>query len=134
MLAYVTNSSLFGGIDFNILVLSAGSWPLTAPTTAFNIPEDVSRKVYQGGASPILLISNLIAFFAGGQNLRSIPEVLSKQAFRSQAKLVVPAFEGGTEGYLFQGIENRLHVTGNSYAHIHLDHRIVSDEILIWPL
>ncbi|KAI8583473.1 hypothetical protein K450DRAFT_223875 [Umbelopsis ramanniana AG] len=29
--------------DFNILVLSAGSWPLTAPTTAFNIPEDVVK-------------------------------------------------------------------------------------------
>ncbi|GAB5589452.1 ubiquitin ligase (cullin) of SCF [Umbelopsis nana] len=29
--------------DFNILVLSAGSWPLSAPTTAFNIPEDVVK-------------------------------------------------------------------------------------------
>jgi cullin 1 len=32
-------------IDFNILVLSAGSWPLSAPTTAFNIPEDVCTAV-----------------------------------------------------------------------------------------
>ncbi|KAG2180824.1 hypothetical protein INT43_008403, partial [Umbelopsis isabellina] len=29
--------------DFSILVLSAGSWPLSAPSTAFNIPEDVVK-------------------------------------------------------------------------------------------
>ncbi|KAG1460061.1 hypothetical protein G6F56_006033 [Rhizopus delemar] len=27
--------------DFNILVLSAGSWPLSAPSTSFNLPDDV---------------------------------------------------------------------------------------------
>ena len=28
-------------MDFSMLVLGSGSWPLTAPTTPFNIPETV---------------------------------------------------------------------------------------------
>jgi hypothetical protein len=31
-----------GKIDFSMLVLCSGSWPLTAPTTDFNFPEDVN--------------------------------------------------------------------------------------------
>ncbi|CAO3584896.1 unnamed protein product [Absidia cylindrospora] len=31
--------------DFNVLVLGAGSWPLSAPSTSFNIPDDVV-KIY----------------------------------------------------------------------------------------
>jgi hypothetical protein len=49
--AYVADGSQFDSLDFNILVLSAGSWPLTAPTTAFNIPEDVRNNFIQGGGS-----------------------------------------------------------------------------------
>ena len=30
-------------IDFTALVLSAGSWPLSAPTTPFNIPGDLLK-------------------------------------------------------------------------------------------
>lgn len=29
-------------VDFNILVLGAGQWPLQPPSTTFNLPEDVS--------------------------------------------------------------------------------------------
>lgn len=29
-------------LDFSILVLGSGSWPLNAPNTGFNIPSDVS--------------------------------------------------------------------------------------------
>ncbi|ORY98895.1 Cullin [Syncephalastrum racemosum] len=35
----------FGNLDFSVLVLGAGQWPLSAPSTEFNIPEDVV-KVY----------------------------------------------------------------------------------------
>lgn len=31
------------GADFNILVLGAGSWPLTSPSTSFNLPDDVVK-------------------------------------------------------------------------------------------
>ncbi|CAO3647363.1 unnamed protein product [Mucor fragilis] len=31
------------GADFNILVLGAGSWPLSAPSTSFNLPDDVVK-------------------------------------------------------------------------------------------
>lgn len=30
-----------GDLDFSILVLGSGSWPLNAPTTPFNIPQEV---------------------------------------------------------------------------------------------
>jgi cullin 1 len=31
--------------DFNVMVLATGQWPLSAPTTPFNIPEDVSFSI-----------------------------------------------------------------------------------------
>ncbi|CEI94595.1 hypothetical protein RMCBS344292_08804 [Rhizopus microsporus] len=35
------SSDTASNADFNILVLSAGSWPLSAPSTSFNLPDDV---------------------------------------------------------------------------------------------
>lgn len=34
------------GSDFNILVLGTGSWPLSPPSTSFNIPDDVSSMIF----------------------------------------------------------------------------------------
>ena len=31
-------------VDFSILVLGSGSWPLSAPTTGFNVPKDLFRS------------------------------------------------------------------------------------------
>ncbi|RUP51948.1 hypothetical protein BC936DRAFT_144264 [Jimgerdemannia flammicorona] len=38
-----THDSSDLSVDFTILVLGAGSWPLTAPTTPFNIPDDIVK-------------------------------------------------------------------------------------------
>ncbi|OZJ06312.1 hypothetical protein BZG36_00729 [Bifiguratus adelaidae] len=43
------DASEFGGVDFSVLVLGAGSWPLTAPTTAFSIPEAVVKPYEKFG-------------------------------------------------------------------------------------
>ncbi|KAI9262321.1 Cullin [Phascolomyces articulosus] len=37
------NSGTNGKFDFNILVLAANQWPFSAPTTSFNLPEDVIK-------------------------------------------------------------------------------------------
>lgn len=38
---YLETKSLSNGVDFNILILTAGSWPLTAQASTFNVPQEV---------------------------------------------------------------------------------------------
>jgi hypothetical protein len=38
---YLEIKSLSNGLDFNILILTAGSWPLTAQSATFNVPQEV---------------------------------------------------------------------------------------------
>jgi hypothetical protein len=38
---YLEVKSLSNGLDFNILILTAGSWPLTAQAATFNVPQEV---------------------------------------------------------------------------------------------
>ena len=46
-------------VDFGVLVLTAGSWPLTAQTSTFNVPQEVSVFIPT-------LYSFLKLFFSGG--------------------------------------------------------------------
>ncbi|ELR25392.1 cullin 1, putative [Acanthamoeba castellanii str. Neff] len=42
---YLEIKSLSNGLDFNILILTAGSWPLTAQSATFNVPQELERCV-----------------------------------------------------------------------------------------
>lgn len=82
-------------VDFNILVLGAGQWPLQPPSTTFNLPEDVSDflvSFIQEANNGILCL--------GCQNIWSIPKVLPKQAFWSQAQLALPIMQGWAQDKL----------------------------------
>jgi hypothetical protein len=42
---WLESKSLSTGVDFSILVLTAGSWPLTAQVSSFNVPQELERCV-----------------------------------------------------------------------------------------
>jgi len=41
----VTNNATLGKVDFSILVLTAGSWPLQVQSSSFNVPQELEKCV-----------------------------------------------------------------------------------------
>jgi cullin 1 len=41
---YVEDKSIDLGVDFSVLVLATGSWPLQPPSTNFSIPKEVRKR------------------------------------------------------------------------------------------
>lgn len=109
--AYVADDSQFDSLDFNILVLSAGSWPLTAPTTAFNIPEDVRRIFFRAVLVQDIIIFNIIAYLQVVKTYDRFQKFYqSKHSGRklnwlfqlSKAELKATCFKASKTGYTLQ--------------------------------